>query len=45
MSFYLYMTPPVQRIEGDLANRSFFDEDCIPRATFYFGSDVNIGNA
>ena len=44
LPFYLYISPPVRRIEGDLGEKTFFQEDCIPRALFYFGCDANLGN-
>lgn len=39
ISYYLYMTPPVQRIDKKLREQTFQDLGCVPAALFYFGSD------
>jgi hypothetical protein len=39
MNYYLYMTPPVQRVDKKLQQQTFYELGCVPRALFYFGSD------
>lgn len=36
LDYYLYMTPPVQKISGVLLRKTFYDLGCVPRAVFYF---------
>jgi len=35
-NFYLFQTPPFQRIAGKLLNQTFDDAECVPSAIFYF---------
>ena len=38
MEYYLYMTPPVQKLKGVILRKTFYDLGCVPRAYFYFKS-------
>jgi hypothetical protein len=42
MSYYLYMTPPVEKLSGLILRQTFYDKGCVPRAIFYFGTDEKI---
>lgn len=35
MDYYLYMTPPVQKLSGILLYKTFYDQGCVPRAIFH----------
>lgn len=35
LDYYLYMTPPVQKLSGILLRKTFNELDCVPRAIFY----------
>lgn len=37
--YYLYMSPPVQKIEKKIKGQTFYELGCVPAALFYFGSD------
>lgn len=39
INYYLYITPPVQRLDKRLREQTFYDTGCGPAAIFYFGSD------
>ncbi len=36
LDYYLYMTPPVQKLRGTVCRQTFYDLGCIPRAIFHF---------
>ena len=40
MEYYLYMTPPVQKLKGVILRKTFYDLGCVPRTSFYFKSEV-----
>lgn len=42
MSYYLYMTPPVEKLHGMNLRQTFYDKGCVPRAIFYFGTDEKV---
>lgn len=37
IEFYIYQTPPVQKITPKNENISLYDYDCVPGGLFYFG--------
>lgn len=42
MDYYLYMTPPVQKVSGLLLRKTFYELGCVPRAIFYFKTEEKI---
>lgn len=42
LSYYLYMTPPVQKVAGALLWKTFDDLGCVPQAIFYFKCEENL---
>jgi hypothetical protein len=36
LEYYLYMTPPVEKLKGILLRKTFYDLGCTPKAVFYF---------
>jgi hypothetical protein len=42
MDYYLYMTPPVQKLSGVILRKTFYDLGCVPRAIFYFKCEQQI---
>lgn len=36
VDYYLYMTPPVQKLSGVILRKTFDELGCVPRAIFYF---------
>lgn len=42
LDYYLYMTPPVQKLRGTLLRQTFFDLGCVPRAIFHFKCEEDI---
>lgn len=39
LSYYLYMTPPVEKLRGAMLRETFYDKGCVPKALFYLGTD------
>lgn len=42
LPYYLYMTPPVEKLTGMMLRQTFYEKDCVPSGLFYFGCDVQI---
>jgi hypothetical protein len=42
LTYYLYMTPPVQKVAGVIMRKTFDDLGCVPMAIFYFKCEDNL---
>ncbi len=39
LDYYIYMTPPVQKLKGRIIKSTFYDLNCVPSGIFYLGSE------